>query len=238
MYKAVIMGVGPENGLGGQLAIRFAKEGLHVYVAGRNIEKLNKICKIIKKNGNEATPVRSDATSESDNKKLFMKVGKNLKLAIYNAGNSTPGRVVEMKPKYFVDSWKVLCFGGFLFGKSAIHSFLKNSSGTLLFTGASASLRGSSNFSAFNSGKGALRNLAQAMSKEYGPEGIHVGHLIIDGPIGGERIFNRNPKYAKKLGKRGLINIHGIVDSYVYLYNQPREAWTFELDLRTSIEKW
>ena len=116
--------------------------------------------------------------------------------------------------------------------------FANKKMGTLIYTGASASLRGKANFGAFNSGKAALRILAQAMSKEYGPQGVHISHIIIDGAIGGEKIWKKNPDYAKKLGKEGLINLDGIVESYVYLYNQPKEAWTFELDLRTSIEKW
>ena len=108
----------------------------------------------------------------------------------------------------------------------------------MLFTGASASLRGKPNFGAFNSSKGALRNLAQAIAKEYGPEGVHVGHVVVDGPIGGEKIMSRFPKYAEKLGQAGMISIEGIVDAYVYLYRQPRNAWTFEVDVRTSIENW
>ena len=108
----------------------------------------------------------------------------------------------------------------------------------MIFTGASASLRGRENFGAFNSSKGALRNLAQAMAKEYGREGVHVGHVVVDGPIGGEKIKQGLPEYAAKLGDEGMINIDGIVDGYVYLYQQPRQAWTFELDVRTSLEKW
>ena len=107
-----------------------------------------------------------------------------------------------------------------------------------MFTGASASLRGRANFGAFNSSKGALRNLAQAMAKEYAEDGGHVGHVVVDGPMAGEKIKGRFPEYAEKLGEDGMINIDGIVDGFVYLYRQPRQAWTFELDVRTSKEKW
>ena len=109
---------------------------------------------------------------------------------------------------------------------------------TWLFTGASASLRGRENFGAFNSSKGALRNLAQAMAKEYGRDGVHVGHIVVDGPIGGEKIKTHFPEYAEKLGDQGMISIDGIVDGYEYLYNQPQRAWSFEIDVRTSVEKW
>ena len=143
-----------------------------------------------------------------------------------------------MDADYFRESWEVLCYGGFVFGREALKVLLKKKTGTIIYTGASASLRGKTNFGAFNSGKAALRILAQAMSKEYGPQGIHIGHVIVDGAIGGEKIWKNHPDYAKKLGEEGLINLDGIVESYYYLYNQPKEAWTFELDLRTSIEQW
>ena len=115
---------------------------------------------------------------------------------------------------------------------------MQGSGGTLLFTGASASMRGRAGFAAFNSGKSALRILAQAMAKEYGPDGIHVGHVVVDGPIGGEKIRKAFPEYAEKLGDAGMISINGIVDAFDYLYRQPRNAWSFEVDVRTSIEEW
>ena len=110
--------------------------------------------------------------------------------------------------------------------------------GTLLFTGASASLRGRPNFGAFNSAKAGLRTLAQALAKEYGPQGIHVGHVIVDGAIAGEKIMNRITNFGEKLDEGRLINLEGIVDCYFFLYKQSRRAWTFEIDLRTSKEKW
>ena len=115
---------------------------------------------------------------------------------------------------------------------------VKSGRGTLLFTGASASLRGRANFGAFNSANAGLRTLAQAMAKEYGPKGIHVGNVVIDGAIAGDKIMRHLPELAKKLGEDGMINLEGIVESYVHLYRQSTGAWTFELDLRTSIEKW
>ena len=110
--------------------------------------------------------------------------------------------------------------------------------GTLLFTGASASLRGRANFGAFNSSKAGLRTLAQAMAKEYAAGGIHVGHVVVDGAIGGEKVMTRFPQYAEQLGEEGMISIEGIVDGFVFLYRQPKRAWSFELDVRTSKESW
>jgi len=238
MKTAIVSGVGPDRGLGGQLCKRFAREGLHVLVAGRTREKLDAIVEGIQKDGGSAEAVVADATVEADTVTLFDRAGDALALAIYNAGNNTPGRIVDMEAEYFESSWRVGCFGGFLFGREAIRRMQPLGGGTLLFTGASASLRGRAHFGAFNSAKGALRNLAQAMAKEYGEDGIHVGHVVVDGAIRGEKVMTLLPDYSEKLGEEGMINIEGIVDGYVFLYHQPRNAWTFEIDVRTSKERW
>jgi len=235
---AIVIGVGPDRGLGGQLCKRFAADGLHVLVAGRTQESLEAIVDGIRGDGGSAEAVVADATREADVEQLFAKAGDGLDLAIYNAGNNTPGRIVDMEADYFEQSWRVCCFGGFLFGREAVRRMLPRGGGTLLFTGASASLRGRAGFGAFNSSKAALRTLAQAMAKEYGPEGIHVGHVVVDGAIGGDKVMGRFPEYAEKLGEAGMISIEGIVDGFAYLYRQPRRAWSFELDVRTSLEKW
>ena len=237
MITAIVSGVGPLEGLGAQLCVRFARLGLHVLVAGRTQAKLDAVVDAIGGAGGSAQAVIADATLEADTERLFEIAGSDLTVAIYNTGNNTPGRIADMSAEYFENSWRVCCFGGFLFGRAAINAFAGNG-GTLIFTGASASLRGRENFGAFNSSKGALRNLAQAMAKEYGRDGVHVGHVVVDGPIGGEKIKQGLPEYAAKLGDKGMIDIDGIVDGYVYLYQQPRQAWSFELDVRTSLEKW
>ena len=237
MKTAIVSGVGPLEGLGAQLCVRFARLGLHVVVAGRTQAKLDAVVDAIGGAGGSAQALIADATLEADTERLFEIAGSDLAVAIYNTGNNTPGRIADMSAEYFENSWRVCCFGGFLFGRAAINTFAGNG-GTLIFTGASASLRGRENFGAFNSSKGALRNLAQAMAKEYGRDGVHVGHVVVDGPIGGEKIKQGLPEYAAKLGDEGMIDIDGIVDGYVYLYQQPRQAWSFELDVRTSLEKW
>jgi NAD(P)-dependent dehydrogenase (short-subunit alcohol dehydrogenase family) len=236
--NAIVIGVGPDRGLGAQLCRRFAGEGLHVLVAGRTREKLDAVVDSIRSEGGSAEAVTTDATRESDTRELFDRAGDALSLAIYNAGNNTPGRIEHMEADYFEQSWRVCCFGGFLFGREAIRRMKPLGGGTLLFTGASASLRGRANFGAFNSSKGALRTLAQAMAKEYAADGIHVGHVVVDGPIGGEKIMTLLPEYAERLGEEGMISIEGLTDAYVYLFRQPRRAWTFELDVRTSKESW
>ena len=224
------------SGLGAQLCVRFADLGLHVLVAGRTQSKLDAVVDSIVSAGGSARAVVADSTSEADTERLFAMAGRDLTLAIYNTGNNTPGRIAEMSSEYFENSWRVCCFGGFLFGRAAINTFAGNG-GTLIFTGASASLRGRANFGAFNSAKGALRNWPRPWPRNTGAM-AHVGHVVVDGPIGGEKIKKGIPEYAAKLGDEGMISIDGIVDGYVYLYQQPRQAWSSELDVRTSVEKW
>ena len=236
MKTAIVIGVGPDRGLGAQLCKRFAGDGLKVIVAGRTASALEAIASDIEKAGGTAVPIVADATSERDIVALFDAAGDALDLAIYNAGNNTPGRVAEMEADYFEKAWRVICFGGFLFGREAVRRMAPKRGGTLLFTGASASLRGRSGFGAFNSAKAGLRTLAQAMAKEYAPDGIHVAHVVVDGAIGGDKIMKRFPDAAGR--EDSLISIEGIVDAFAFLYRQPERAWSFELDVRTSKEKW
>lgn len=238
--KAVVIGVGPERGLGGTLSKRFAAEGLHVFVTGRTAESLELLAATIRELGGEATAVVADTTDEAAVVSLFDQVVEapgEIELAVYNAGNNTPGRIVDMDTEYFERAWRVGCFGGFLFGREAVKRMLPRG-GTLIFTGASASLRGRAGFGAFSAAKGALRNLAQAMAKEYGEEGLHVAHVVIDGGIAGDKIINRFPDMVKARGEGGLINLEGLAAAYWFLHQQPRDGWSFEVDLRTSRENW
>ena len=238
MKKAIIIGIGQDRGLGAQLSKRFAKEGLHVFVASRTQSNLDSLVSRIEAEGGTATAVCTDATSEDQVISLFNEVGEDLSLAIFNPAFGYSGRIIDMDSEYFERSWKVSCYGGFLFGREALKIMVPRGEGTIIYTGATAALRGRPNYAAFNSAKSGLRTLAQAMAKEYGPDGIHVGHMIIDGTIAGDKVIKGNPDYASKLGEAGMVNLDGIVDSYVYLYRQNPQAWTFELDLRTSIETW
>ena len=192
----------------------------------------------IEKSGGKVTAVCTDATDEKQIKSLFDAAGEDLSLAIFNPAFGYSGRIIDMDSEYFEKSWRVSCFGGFLFGREALKRMVPGDGGTIIYTGDTAALRGRPNFAAFNSAKTGLRALAQAMSKEYGPQGIHVGHVIIDGTIAGDKVIKGNSQYAQQLGEDGMVELGGIVDGYVYLYQQSPRAWTFELDLRTSKEKW
>ena len=239
MKKALVIGVGPLNGLGGQLCRKIANNNFEVFVAGRTRSSLDNVVNTILNDGNKAIPIVVDATDENQIKNMIKEIGPGLDFAVYNVGNSRPGKIVEMDANYFRESWESICFGGFLFAKEVIKKFLiEKTAGTLIFTGASASLRGKSNFGAFNSAKGALRNLAQALAKEYAENSIHISHVIVDGGLAGERIKQRLSDFEERVKEGKLINIEYVTEAYMFLYNQSKDAWTFELDVRTSQENW
>ncbi len=240
MQVAIIMGVGPDRGMGAQLCHRFAQNDLHIMVAGRTMSKLEQVANNIAAGGGSATPIVADTTSELDVANLFEQASKigELSLALYNAGNNTPGRIDEMSIEYFEEAWRVCCLGGFIFAREALKYMKPRERGAILFTGASASLRGRANFGAFNSSKSALRGFAQALAKECGVNGIHVGHVVIDGAINGEKVLTRYPDIAEQLGQERLLQIESIVDAFEYLWKQPKSGWTFEVDVRTATEPW
>ena len=149
---------------------------------------------------------------------MFDKAGEDLSLVIFNPAFGYSGRDLDMDSEYFERSWKVSCFGGFLFGREALKRMVPLGEGTIIYTGAAAALRGRPNYAAFNSEKSGLRTMAQAMAKEYGPQGIHVGHVIIDGTIDGDKVIKGNPQYAKQLGEDGMVELEGIVDGNFYLH--------------------
>ena len=239
MKKALVIGVGPLNGLGAQLCKKIANNNFEVFVAGRTKASLDMVVDSILKDGNKANPIVVDTTDELQIKTMIKVVGTGLDFAVYNVGNNRPGKIIDMEASYFTESWQTGCFGGFLFAKEVIKTFLKEkTAGTLIFTGASASLRGKPNFGAFNSAKGALRNLAQAIAKEYAENSIHVSHVIVDGGLAGERIKQKISDFSQRVEEGRLINIESVTEAYMFLYNQNKNAWTFELDVRTSKENW
>ena len=204
--KALVIGVGAEKGLGASVSARFAREGFHVFVAGRTASSLELVVKQIRSAGSTATAIVADATMEADVLSLFDKVCAaegSLEVAVYNVGNNTPGAVLEMEADYFEEAWRVCCFGSFLFGREA-----------------------------------ALRNMAQAMSKELGPKGLHVAHVVVDGGIDGDKLRTRRPELVKQMGEERLVDLRGLADAYWFLHQQPPRAWSFELDMRSKSEPW
>lgn len=232
---AIVVGVGPRAGLGGALSRRFAREGLHVFVAGRTTAQLEAVTADIRQAGGVATPVATDTTGEADVLRLFKAVqecGLPLELVAYNAGNNRWSPLLDTSAQMFEDLWRVCCLGGFLVGREAARCMVPRGRGSILFTGATASVRGRPPFTAFASAKAGLRSLSQAMAREFGPQGIHVAHVVIDGAIDGDKINQGLPDYAKSKGADGLLNIDAIAGAFWYLHTQHRSAWTQELDLR------
>ncbi len=233
--SAIVIGVGPEHGLGATLASYFAAKGLHVYIAGRSEGKLHKIADKIGQTGGAATAVVADATVELEVAQLFNKVrldGFCVDIAAYNVDSNIPSPLLEMDTGTFTKLWQQNCLGAFFFGKQAINAMKDRQQGTLFFTGATASLRAKPPFTAFASAKAGLRALAQGMAREFSPQGIHVVHTIIDGVIDGERASTQFPDYVKAKGKDGLLQLDAIAETYWAIHKQHPSAWTHELDLR------
>ncbi len=240
MNTAVVIGVGPLRGLGAYLCLGAAREALHVVVAGRSEDKVDAVVATIEAGGGVATAIVCDTTQEQQVVSLMEQaeaIGP-VELAIYNAGNNMPGDYLEMEADHFDACYRVGLFGGFLFSREALRKMTPRGEGCLIFTGASASMRGKPWFAAFTAAKGGLRNLAQSLAREFQPRGIHVGHIVIDGGIYGEKIETRVPEWYAEKGQEGLIDLAGMADAFIYLYKQPRNAWTHELDLRTHLENF
>jgi NAD(P)-dependent dehydrogenase (short-subunit alcohol dehydrogenase family) len=234
----LVVGVGAERGLGAALCRRFAAEGYHVLVAGRTPEKIDQVARTIREAGGSAEPVAVDTTREDDVARLFdraMSPGDGrapADLVVFNAGNNRPIDFRALTAQQFEDFWRVGCFGGFLVGREAARRLVPLGRGTIIFTGASASLRGRPGFAHFAAAKAGLRMIAQSMAREYGPLGLHVAHVVVDGGIDGDRLRNNAPTLIEERGEDGLLGIDAIAETNWHVHRQPRSAWTQEVDLR------
>jgi NAD(P)-dependent dehydrogenase (short-subunit alcohol dehydrogenase family) len=232
---AIVVGVGSEQGLGAALARRFAAVGHRVIVSGRTEARIARVVRAIGDRGGKAEAFTADATIDSDVVALFdfaQASGHVIDLVVFNAGNNVRHDFRTMPAELFEQTWRVAAFGGFLVGREAARRLAPSGKGTIVFTGATASLRGKPPFTAFASAKAALRSLAQSMAREFGPSGIHVAHVVIDGGIDGEKLNTAVPQLKEKRGADGLLNIDAIADAYWHLHTQHPSAWTHELDLR------
>ncbi|WP_299326928.1 SDR family NAD(P)-dependent oxidoreductase [Parasphingopyxis sp.] len=238
--SAIIVGAGASRGVGGALARCFAGNGLHAIIAGRTEEKVQALAEEIGAAGGSAEAVRVDVTSEADQDALFALAEERGTIAavIYNAGNNAPIPFEQLDAETMERFWKVGCLGGFLTAKRAIPLLREQGQGSLFFTGASASRRGNPNFAHFASMKAGLRMLAQSLAREYGPQGVHIAHFIIDGAIDGEMVRSRFGDYLDALGDDGALAPDAIAQNYWHVHTQPRSAWTHEMDLRPYKENW
>jgi NAD(P)-dependent dehydrogenase (short-subunit alcohol dehydrogenase family) len=238
---ALVVGVGPINGLGAALAMRFAAAGLPVFIAGRSLSKLDSVAAIIAEQGGVATPVIVDATIEADMQRLLETVRQNgcvLDVAAYNVDSNIPAPLLETDLETFTKLWQQNSLGAFLFGREVIKHMLPQKRGTVFFTGATASMRAKPPFTAFSAAKAGVRALAQGMAREFGPRGIHVVHAVIDGVIDGERARNQFPHFVEAKGQEGLLQASAIAETYWQLHLQHPSAWSHEIDLRPFKESF
>jgi NAD(P)-dependent dehydrogenase (short-subunit alcohol dehydrogenase family) len=230
-----VVGVGP--GLGASIARRFAREGYAVALMARRIEALTDIERPIAAAGNRAKSFAIDATRADSVKAAFAGVRADLgvpDVLVYNAGAFRMGGVLEVPPEEFEASWRANCFGALLTVREVLPSMLERHRGTILLTGATASLRGAARFSCLAVGKFGLRALAQSLARELGPEGVHVAHVVIDGQIDTPRVRSMLPGRAAD----SFLAPDAIADTYWALHAQDATTWTFELDLRPKSERF
>ena len=239
---ALVFGVGASAGVGGAVCRRFAREGMTIVAVGRTQEKLDKLTAEIRASGGRASGLVADVTKAAEMARAFDLVEKEAgappALIVYNAGNMAAGPIAEMTDEFFEATWRVCAFGGFLCGREVAKRVVPRGRGTLIFTGATASLRARPPFIAFASAKAAERALASGLAREFGPKGIHVAHVVVDGVIDGELVNSRMPAIKQNLGAEGMLSPDAIADAYWTLHTQHRSAWTFELDLRPFKEQF
>jgi NAD(P)-dependent dehydrogenase (short-subunit alcohol dehydrogenase family) len=233
--------IGAGDATGSAVARRFAKEGYTVCAARRTATALKPLVDQITVEGGKAVAFGLDARREDQVVNFFHQIEAEVgpvEVLLFNVGGNVRFPVLETTAQKYFKVWEMCAMAGFLAGREAARIMLPRGRGTLLFTGATASLRGAAGFSAFAGGKAALRALAQSMARELGPKGLHVAHVVIDGMI--DTAFTREhfAQRVEEVGPDGILNPDHIADAYWWLHEQPRDAWTFELDLRPSAERW
>jgi len=236
---ALIVGAG--DATGGAIARRFAREGLVACVTRRSADKLDPLVDRIRAEGAQAHGFASDARREDEVVALVDRIEREIapiEVAVFNVGANVRFGVTETTERVYRKVWEMAALAGFLVGREVAKAMLARRRGTIIFTGATASLRGGAGFCAFAGAKHALRALAQSMARELGPQGIHVAHCVIDGAIDTAFIAQNFPeRYALK-AEGGILDPEAIAETYWQLHRQPRSAWTHELDLRPWSEPW
>ena len=239
--KKAILVVGAGDATGGAIAQRFAREGYIACMTRRNADKLQPLVDTIRASGGEAHGFGSDARKEEEMVALVQKIEAEIapiEVAVFNIGANVRFGITETTARVYFKVWEMACFAGFLMGREAAKVMLPRGRGTILFTGATASLRGREGFAAFAGAKHGLRALAQSMARELWPQGIHVAHPVIDGAIDTEFIRTSFPeRYATK-AQGGILDPDHIAEAYWQIHMQPRDAWTHETELRPWMEAW
>jgi len=240
IQKPIALIIGAGDHLGSAIARRFATEGYHI-VATRRRGDLDSLVRDVRALGSDVTALYSDAREEDQVIDLADKVESDLgpiSVAVFNVGGNVRFGITETTTRVYRKVWEMCALAGFLVGREVAKKMLPREEGTIIFTGASASLRGNSGFSAFSGGKHALRALAQCMSRELGPQGIHVAHVIVDGLIENEATKEFLPDLFASKGEDGIIQPDDLAEIYWQIHKQPRSTWTFEQDVRPYAEQW
>ncbi|MBB6343310.1 NAD(P)-dependent dehydrogenase (short-subunit alcohol dehydrogenase family) [Pseudomonas fluvialis] len=239
--KKVVLVIGAGDATGGAIAKRFAREGYIACVTRRSADKLKPLVDEIIAAGGQAHGFASDARKEEDVAELVETIERDIgpiEAFVFNIGANVPCSILDETARKYFKIWEMACFAGFLTAQAVARRMVTRQRGTILFTGATAGLRGAAGFAAFAGAKHGIRALAQSMARELGPRGIHVGHVVVDGAIDTAFIRDTFPDIYKRKDQDGILDPVHIADNYWHLHAQPRDAWTFELDLRPWQEKW
>jgi NAD(P)-dependent dehydrogenase (short-subunit alcohol dehydrogenase family) len=241
--KGVCLVVGVGDGLGSALARAFAAAGYEVCMTRRprNLDELQKVADAIRADGGAAHAYGVDARVEDEMVALFETIERErgpLEVVVFNIGANVRFGIRETTARVFTKVWEMACFAGFLAGREAAKAMVPRGRGTILFTGATASVRGRDGFAAFAAAKHGLRAVAQSMARELGPQGVHVAHVVIDGAVDGVFIRGMRENVDDLLAGDEILKPDDIAQAFVGLAQQPRSAWTHELDLRPWKESW
>ncbi|QJB69326.1 SDR family NAD(P)-dependent oxidoreductase [Parasphingorhabdus halotolerans] len=240
MEKTVLV-MGAGDAIGSAIMRAFAGVGYTVVGARRNGEKLQPVVDEIVRTGGKAHGFSCDARNEEQVTELFAKIENDigpLDSVVFNVGANVPMTMLDTDTRKFTKIWEMATLAGFLTGQAAARLMSERGQGSIIFTGATASMRGAAGFGAFASAKGALRNMVQSLAREMGPQNVHVAHVVIDAAVDTEWIKGMLPDYEARKANDGVVNPDDLAQNYVWLHEQPRNSWTFELDIRPWNEKW
>ncbi len=239
--KKVVLVIGAGDATGGAIAKRFAREGYVACVTRRSADKLQPLVDEIRADGGEAHGFASDARKEEEVAALVEGIERDIgpiEAFVFNIGANVPCSILEETARKYFKIWEMACFSAFLTAQAVARRMVTRERGTILFTGATAGLRGAAHFAAFAGAKHGVRALAQSMARELGPRNIHVAHVVVDGAIDTAFIRDSFPDIYARKDQDGILDPEHIADNYWFLHTQPRDAWTFELDLRPWMERW